>query len=50
MPRLPPAPGLFSMMTGWPSRSDKNWPMMRATTSLGPPAGNEMTHLIGRVG
>src|SRR5215472_7179556 len=36
MPRLPPAPGRFSMMKVWLSLSDKYWPIRRATMSVAP--------------
>jgi hypothetical protein len=36
---LVPAPGLFSTITGWPSRSLSQLPMIRATMSVEPPAG-----------
>jgi hypothetical protein len=35
---LLPAPGLFSTMKGWPSRSDKYWQIKRDKTSVAPPA------------
>ncbi|CFP67494.1 Uncharacterised protein [Bordetella pertussis] len=33
---LPPAPGLFSTMNCWPSRSARRAAIRRATTSVGP--------------
>ena len=33
------APGRFSMMNCWPSRSDSRWPIRRATMSVVPPGG-----------
>ena len=39
---LPPAPGLFSMTTGWPRRVDSSGPMMRARLSELPPAAREI--------
>jgi hypothetical protein len=41
------APGLFSMTTGWPSRSASHAAMMRATMSPLPPGGNPTTHRSG---
>ena len=35
---LPPAPGRFSITTGWPHAVVSHWPMMRASVSLPPPA------------
>ena len=40
VPMLLPAPGRFSMMNGWPSRSDSHCPIRRATMSVGPPAAS----------
>jgi hypothetical protein len=34
VPRLPPAPGRFWMMNGWPSRSDSHWPIRCAVMSV----------------
>jgi hypothetical protein len=45
-----PAPGLFSITTGWPSRSDSFWPTIRATVSVGPPGGCGTTTRMGRFG
>src|SRR4051812_38375619 len=47
---LPPAPPRFSTMTGWPRRSDSAWAMMRAVTSVLPPAAKPTNILIGVVG
>src|ERR1051325_11065301 len=44
---LLPAPGLFSTMTGWPSRSDTYWPISRPRMSAGPPGGKPETMWIG---
>ena len=38
VPILLPAPGLFSTMNGWPSRSDRRWQIKRESTSVAPPA------------
>ena len=40
MARLLLAPGLFSITTGWPSRSVSHGAMIRDTISAPPPAGN----------
>ena len=50
VPTTPPAPGLFSTMTGWPSASDSLGAMMRATMSMPPPGGKPMTMRTGLVG
>ena len=34
---VPPAPGRFSMMTGWPSRADSSLDIERAITSVALP-------------
>src|SRR5262245_60488940 len=47
---LLPPPGLLSMITGWPSLSDSQLAMMRASTSVVPPGGYGTTHLIGLFG
>jgi hypothetical protein len=47
---LPPAPGTFSITTGWPSASRIGSAMMRAMLSAGPPAGNGAITVIGRDG
>jgi hypothetical protein len=44
------APGRFSITTGWPQSSLIFWPIRRASTSEGPPAGNGTTILIDRLG
>ena len=52
MPMLPPAPGRFSITTGWPHFSDSFWPTMRASASEAPPGvcGTMMrTGLAGKV-
>ncbi|MNT32643.1 hypothetical protein D3C72_1685370 [compost metagenome] len=45
-----PAPGLFSMTMGWPSRSASAGAIRRAAMSLAPPGGNVTTRRIGRSG
>src|SRR5215475_8136531 len=50
MPTFPPAPTLFSMITCWPSRSDRYCPIRRATVSFGPPAVKETIQRTGRDG
>jgi putative ABC transport system substrate-binding protein len=49
-PILVPAPDLFSMITGWPSRSDNHWPNKRATMSVVPPGANGTIRCTGRDG
>jgi len=49
-PVEPPAPPTFSMMTCWPSMSEKRCANRRPTRSTGPPAGNGTTIVTGRVG
>jgi hypothetical protein len=44
------APGRFSTTICWPSRSDNDWPIMRATRSVGPPAGKPTNRCTGRDG
>src|SRR6185295_8147546 len=44
------APGLFSMTTGWPSRSESHGAMMRETMSAPPPGGKPTTQRSGRDG
>src|SRR5882672_4106699 len=44
------APGRFSMMNGWPSRSESHWPMRRAVMSDAPPAAKPTMMRTGRVG
>ena len=50
VPILPPAPALFSTITGWPRRSPSFWPSTRAITSVAPPGAHGTTILIGLVG
>src|SRR5262249_3438655 len=50
MPTFPPAPTLFSMITCWPSRSDRYCPIRRATVAFGPPAVKETIQRTGRDG
>src|SRR5262245_66333065 len=42
------APGLFSTMNGWPSRSDSHWPITRATMSVAPPGASGTMRRTGR--
>ena len=44
---LPLAPGLFSMMTGWPVLCDSASPYERAMVSIDPPAETETMMWIG---
>src|SRR5262249_61516141 len=44
------APGLFSTMNGWPSRSDSHCPIKRAAMSVGPPGANPTRICTGREG
>src|SRR6478672_10394769 len=44
---VPPAPTAFSTVTVWPSDFDIGTAIMRATTSVGPPAANGTTSAIG---
>src|SRR5262249_37137709 len=46
----PPAPGLFSTITGWPMFSDSFCPTSRAKRSLPPPAAKPTIKWIGRLG
>src|SRR5258708_23528612 len=46
----PPAPGLLSTMTGWPSRSPSLSASSRAGMSVEPPAAPGTTRVMGRVG
>jgi hypothetical protein len=46
----PPAPGLFSMTTGWPMFSESFCPISRAKRSLPPPAAKPTTMRSGRFG
>ena len=50
MPVVPPAPATFSITICWPSVRDMCSATMRATTSVGPPAANGTTMVIGRSG
>src|SRR6218665_2753008 len=45
-----PAPGLYSLITGWPSRAWRWRPMMRAVASVAPPAPYPSTSRIRRCG
>src|SRR2546421_4786673 len=47
---LPPAPGLFSTTTGWPSACCSLGAMRRAERSTGPPGAYGTTRWIGRDG
>src|ERR1700733_14317683 len=47
---MAPAPGLLSMMTGWPRSSDNFCPTIRAIRSLPPPGVKPTTMWIGRLG
>src|SRR5438093_754475 len=47
---MPPAPPMFSMITCWPSTSERRGLRMRANTSSPEPAANATTMVIGRVG
>src|SRR5579871_2974930 len=47
---MAPPPGLFSMTTGWPRRSDSFCPTIRAIRSLPPPGVNPTTMRIARDG
>src|SRR5262245_26015547 len=49
-PILPPAPGRFSTMTGWPRVLASSSPTARASTSTSPPAGNGAIMRMGFVG
>src|SRR5207302_2112207 len=46
----PPAPGLFSITTGLPSRSVSRWPSSRATMSVPAPAGYATIQRTARSG
>ena len=50
VPMLPPAPGLFSMITGWPRRSVSLPATARADRSVEPAGGKGTTSLMGLVG
>src|SRR5438045_577 len=45
-----PAPGLFSITTLWPSRSDIEPPTRRAMMSVEPPGANGTSQRSGRLG
>src|SRR5689334_13474461 len=47
---LPPAPVVLSMTSGWPRLFRMRSPMIRASVSVGPPAENGTTIVIGREG
>ena len=47
MPMPPPAPGLFSMITGCPMSADNCCPTRRATMSIVPPGGAGTISLSG---
>jgi len=47
---LPPAPGRFSITSGWPSVALTCGPMARRMASALPPGGKVTTTLIGLVG
>ena len=49
-PIWPAAPGLFSTTTGWPKRSARCGPMVRAIRSTLPPGGNGTTMRTGLLG
>ena len=47
---VPPAPGRFSTITGWPNPSERICAVIRASASAGPPGANPTSSLIGRSG
>src|SRR5215204_1878615 len=47
---VPPAPGLFSMITGWPSLADSSLDIDRAITSVALPGVKAMTMCTGLSG
>jgi len=47
---VPAAPVTFSTTICWPSETRMRSPTMRASASVGPPAPNGTTRVIGRVG
>src|SRR5436190_18840557 len=49
-PMLAPAPVTLSMITGWPSDTRMRSERMRASVSVGPPAGNGTMMVSGRDG
>src|SRR4051812_16014977 len=50
LPIVPPAPGLLSTTTGWPSAFDNACIAIRPVASVPPPGGNATMQRIGRVG
>ena len=50
MPMVPPAPGIFLMITGTPQASDSFCPYIRATGSTAPPVGYGTINVIGLEG
>src|SRR5215510_12292822 len=50
MPKVPPAPPMFSTTSVWPSVRDIWSPIRRVTTSVGPPAANGTMTVIGLLG
>jgi hypothetical protein len=46
----PPAPGLYSITTGWPSAASSPGWMARAVKSMPPPGGKPTMSLIGLTG
>ena len=46
-PMLPPAPGLFSTVTGWPMDFASSRPIARAVMSTPPPGGKGQIMRIG---
>ena len=50
VPILLPAPGRFSMMNCWPSRSDSHCPIRRAMMSVAPAGGKPTMMRTGRAG
>src|SRR5262245_52701645 len=50
MPKVPPAPPMFSITSVWPSVRDIWSPTSRVTTSVGPPAANGTITVIGLLG
>jgi hypothetical protein len=50
MPRVPPAPPIFSMIRLWPSVRPMASPIRRDIVSVGPPAAAGTTSAIDRFG
>ncbi|CPI64649.1 Uncharacterised protein [Bordetella pertussis] len=50
MPMMPPAPGLFSTTTGWPSLSARPLATRRASVSVSPPTAMGAISRTGRSG